>query len=364
MTTFLPGRELSRRFYVEAVRPLLDEHFPGLPHAAAHLGRGSDVLGFDSDMSTDHAWGPSVLIFLRDQDAQFGESIRAVLSFQLPHTFYGYPVNFDESPLEPGTVVMNRTDDSPVNHRVLPLTLRAFFLTQLAYDIDQPPGVAEWLTFPSQALREIAAGAVHHDGIGELTKLRADLAWYPHDVWLYLLASGWQRIGQEEHLMPRAGFAGDELGSALIASRLVRDVMSLCFLLEKQYAPYPKWFGTAFKQLKCADQLWPVLWRAQQAPTWQEREAALCEAYEFLARAHNALRITKLLPEAVSQFFSRPFKVIDGGSFAQALLEQINDPAVKLVASRPLIGSIDQFSDSTDLRTAGDLWPELRRLYR
>jgi hypothetical protein len=47
--------------------------------------------------------------------------------------------------------------------------------------------------------------------------------------------------------MPRAGFVGDELGSALIGSRLVRDIMNLCFLLEKQYAPYPKWFGTAFQ---------------------------------------------------------------------------------------------------------------------
>ena len=163
--------------------------------------------------------------------------------------------------------------------------------------------------------------------------------------------------------MPRAGFVGDELGSALIASRLVHDVMSLCFLLEKQYAPYPKWFGTAFKQLKCAGQLWPILWRAQQVPTWQEREAALCEAYEFLARAHNALRVTPQLPETVSQFFNRPFKVIDGGSFAQALVAQITDPAVKGVASRQLIGSIDQFSDNTDLRTVADFRPTLQRLY-
>jgi len=364
MTAFLPGRELSRRFYEEAVRPLLDVYFPGLPHAVAHLGKGSDVLGFDTGMSTDHDWGPSVLIFLGDQDAHLGESIREMLSYHLPHTFYGYPVNFDESPLEPGTDAMNMIEDGPVNHRVFPVTLRTFILTQLVYDINHPPDVAEWLTFPSQALREVAAGAVHHDGIGELTKLRADLAWYPHDVWLYLLASGWQRIGQEEHLMPRAGFVGDELGSALIGSRLVHDVMNLCFLLEKQYAPYPKWFGTAFKQLKCADQLWPVLWHARQAPTWQEREGALCEAYEFLACAHNALKVTPHLSETVSQFFSRPFKVIDGGSFTQALVAQITDPAVKRVASRPLIGSIDQFSDSTDLRTVEDFRPTLRKLYQ
>ena len=37
-----------------------------------------------------------------------------------------------------------------------------------------------------------------HDGAGELTRTRARLAWYPRDVWLYLLACQWQRIGQEE----------------------------------------------------------------------------------------------------------------------------------------------------------------------
>ena len=62
--------------------------------------------------------------------------------------------------------------------------------------------------------------------------------YYPRDVWLYLMASGWNRIGQEEHLMGRAGLAGDEIGSALIGSRLVRDLMRLCFLMEQQYAPY------------------------------------------------------------------------------------------------------------------------------
>jgi hypothetical protein len=364
MPAFLPGRELSRRFYEEAVRSLLEENFPSLPYAAAHLGRGSEVLGFDSEMSTDHDWGPSVLIFLRDEDAHLAENIREMLRHHLPYSFCGYPVNFAESPAEPGTFGMHMIEDGPVDHRVFPMTLRTFFRMQLAYDIDHPPDAAEWLTFPSQALLEVTAGAVHHDEIGELTALRKRLAWYPHDVWLYLLACGWQRIGQEEHLMPRAGFVGDELGSAITGSRLVHDVMRLCFLMEKQYAPYPKWFGTAFKQLRCADQFRPVLWRAQRAPTWQEREAALCESYELLARTHNALGITEVLPEAVSPFFSRPFEVIHGSAFAQALVERIADPAVKRIASRRLIGSIDQFSDSTDLRAVASWRPILRRLYQ
>jgi hypothetical protein len=92
MTTFIPGVELSRRFYLEAVRPILEAHFPGLPHAAAHIGPGSDVLGFDTEMSTDHDWGPGVRLFLRDADAGLGEKIQAALSQELPRRFAGYVV--------------------------------------------------------------------------------------------------------------------------------------------------------------------------------------------------------------------------------------------------------------------------------
>ena len=40
--------------------------------------------------------------------------------------------------------------------------------------------------------------------------------------------------------MPRAGFVGDELGSALIGSRLIRDVMNLCWKLA---AVHQGWAG-------------------------------------------------------------------------------------------------------------------------
>ena len=35
--------------------------------------------------------------------------------------------------------------------------------------------------------------------------------------------------------------------------------MKLCFLMERQYTPYIKWLGTAFKQLDCAHRLTPIL---------------------------------------------------------------------------------------------------------
>lgn len=347
MPKFVPGIDLSQRFYWEAVRPLLDQHYPGLEHAAGLIGPGSEVLGFDTEMSMDHSWFPKVMIFLRDQDNILAEPIHEMLRWNLPFSFNGFSLHLVEIPGEPGTFWMQERQDYPINHNIHPKTLRSFCFQFMSWDIQQTLTAADWLTFPSQVLRSITSGAIHHDSIGELSALRERLAWYPEDIWLYMLAAGWYRIGDEEHLMPRAGFVGDELGSAIIGSQLVRDIMSLCFLMEKAYAPYSKWFGTAFQQLNCADELTPILRHVQLAETWQKRAAALGEAYQFLAKMHNGLGITERLPERVSSFYSRPFNVIHGDIYAQAIIEKIDDPRVQEIAVQTVIGNVDQFSDST-----------------
>jgi len=361
MPLFVPGLELNRRFYHEVVSPLLDTSFPGLSYAAALIGQGSEVSGFDTEMSMDHDWGPRLFLFLQVEDSDKGDAIADLLSYQLPTVFASFPVSFPIVVNEPKMLAMKRPVSGSIHHRVIPITLRNFVRIQSGYDISQPLRVTDWLTIPSHVLGELTAGAVYHDGIGELTAFRRHIAWYPHDIWLYLLASGWQRIGQEEHLMPRAGFVGDELGSALLGSRLVRDAMNLCFLMEKRYAPYPKWFGTAFKQLKCAEQLWPILWQVQMSSTWRERESSLVQVYEILARMHNALNVTEELPETVSSFYDRPFQVIHGEVFTQALVKQITDTEVQRIAQRRLIGNINQWSDNTDIE--GLEHARLRLLY-
>ena len=76
-----------------------------------------------------------------------------------------------------------------------------------------------------------------------MQEVRDRLGYYPRDVWLYLLMAGRWRVHPELNLVGRSGFVGDELGSSLIGSQLVSDLMRLCFLMERQYAPYSKWFG-------------------------------------------------------------------------------------------------------------------------
>ena len=73
------------------------------------------------------------------------------------------------------------------------------------------------------------SGEVFHDGLGELRKIRWKLNYYPRDVWLYMLAAQWKRISQEEAFVGRAGDTGDELGSQVVAARMVREIIKRRF---------------------------------------------------------------------------------------------------------------------------------------
>ena len=348
-SSFTPGKKLCEQFYEEAVRPILIDHFPGLRHAAALIGAGSEVLGFDDQLSTDHDWGPRVLLFVDEENQHYSGQIIQALAQELPYEFQGYSTHWTPpDPNDNGTQALQSITNGSINHRVTVQTVRGFMQGYLGFDIAQEVESADWLTFSEQRLRSITSGRIYHDEVG-LREVCSRFAYYPYDMWLYLLAAGWSRIGEDEHLMGRAGMVGDEVGSAIIGARLVRDVMRLYFLMEKTYAPYPKWFGSAFKQLPGAQELWPVLQGAVHAHTWQQREQFLIQAYEHLAIRQNALKLTRPLPEQVTSFFGRPFQVIELHGFAQALIDQIKDPHVKRIAAESPMGSLDLLSDNTTL---------------
>jgi hypothetical protein len=363
-STFIPGTELARLFYVEQVRPLLDDYFPGLPYSAALIGAGSEVLGFDSPRSTDHDWGPRLQLFLPDRDAGAGKpaAVSAMLAERLPPEFLGYPTVFAASGAAPETA----------SHWVEVAGLRDWLAGRVGFDplrptehgpaggagpADRVQGssvrLSDWLSAPTQVLAEVTAGAVFHDGLarvpgcgGGLSAARAALAWYPRDVWLYVLACQWQRIDQEEPFPGRCAEAGDDLGSALITARLARDLVRLVLLMQRRYPPYSKWLGTAFARCPAAADLQPLLTGAVAATSWPDRERCLCAAYEAAARLHNDLGLTAYVDPAIRPtFYDRPYRVLGAARFTRALRDAIADDAVRELA---LIGAVDQFIDSTD----------------
>ncbi|MHA1480833.1 MAG: DUF4037 domain-containing protein, partial [Candidatus Thorarchaeota archaeon] len=306
---FMKGLKLSKALYQDGVKPILDEHYPELRYSAAHIGSGSDVLGFDTAQSMDHDWGPKLLLFLEDSDyEQKADEINTYLSYNLPHTIRGFPTNLGKHDDE--TSVMVQSKEYPINHGVRIETIGGYFENYLGIDPRKDMTVIDWLIVPEQFLRSVTSGKVFHDGLDELEVIRTKLEYYPHDVWLYLLSNQWRRLSQEIHFMGRCGQVGDDLGSRLIAARLVYDIMKLCFLMEKKYAPYIKWFGTAFSQLSCSSKLTPHFIQTLTAKDWEERQKRLVLTYEYVARMHNELGITDSIEDKVSSFHNRPFLII------------------------------------------------------
>jgi hypothetical protein len=362
----MPGLALSEALYNEGVEPILRRHFPGLPYAAARIGPGSDVLGFDDARSTDHFWGPLLNLFLLEDDlARWGPSLDERLAAELPFEIHGFSTHFrpfegDEARLGHLGHMAPRAE-RPINHGIMCNAVRGYFGGYLGVDPLSDLRAVDWLVMSEQNLRMLTGGRVFHDGPGQLTRVRARLAYYPRDVWLYLLSAQWARIGQEEAFLGRTGEVGDELGSRVIAARLVRDVMRLAFLLERTYAPYSKWLGTAFSRLPCAAALGPPLERTLAATDWHAREEHLVRAYEQIARKHNSLGITEVAPDSVASFHGRPFMVIHADRFAEAAERAIVDDDVRRLPKRA--GSVNQWSDATDILERPPLLHRLRALY-
>ncbi len=338
---FVPGLQLAREFYAAAVRPLLEERFPQVPYAAALIGPGSEVAGFDTSRSTDHDWGPRLQVFLLDSDAaRRAAPVTAMLAGRLPESFRGYPVAFP----------VTREPDGTARHRVEVTGLGAWLGAHLGFDPRQAVTLLDWLAVPAQRLAEFTTGEVFHDGPGELTRARDTLAWYPHDVWLYLLACQWRRIEQEEPFPGRCAEADDDLGSVIVTARLARDLIRLCLLMHRRYPPYGKWLGTAFARLPGTGGLTASLKAAISTDSWPGRERHLREVYEAVAALHNQLGLTPPLDTRTRYFHDRPYRVIGAARFTAALREAITDPQLRRL---PHTGAIDQFTDSTD--AAGDL---------
>jgi hypothetical protein len=339
---FIPGLDLARAFYFEIVRKIV-----AVPHAAALLGEGSEVLGFDQPRSTDHAWGPRLQIFV---DAAQVDAVAQAVERRLPAEFKGWPVRFYS------------WETNTVRHHAAVTALEDWTRSQIGIDpLATELSAANWLALPQQRLLQITAGEAFHDDGGHLRRLRRMLSWYPRDVWLWAMASQWHLIGNAEPRIGRTLEAGDKRGSALMAARIARLLMELSFLQERRYWPYDKWFGTAFSRLAIAPALGPYLDAILAAHDEHDRMEALHAAMLLLAYRHNKLGVTSRVEPKIGPFqvgvnnAIRPYNVINAGDFAESSRAAIRDGALRKLAT---VGTFDQLTHADDALVNFTAWPQ------
>ncbi|MFN8196696.1 MAG: DUF4037 domain-containing protein [Nocardioidaceae bacterium] len=324
------GAALAQAYFSQVVAPVLAARWPGLPVAAGRLGGGSDALGYDDAVSRDHDWGLRLNLLV---PAELAADVDAVLEEELPETFQECPVRFAT------------TWDPTVRHRVQVDDVDSLVRSRTGLDMSAPLATTDWLSLTGQSVLEVTAGPVFVDTASRLTEVRRRLEWYPEDLWRYVVAADWSRIAQELPFVGRTGERGDDLGSRVIASRLVAVCIHLAHLLERRWQPYPKWAGASLLQMPRAGAAAEPLRLALEAGDWTIRQERLADALRML----NGVQRQAGLPAAddpVQPFFERSGVGIRD-EVVKVLEASIDDAEVRALPRG--VGSAEQWSDNVDV---------------
>lgn len=277
----LTGLEISQQFIVDELLPILQRSLPAAYDrlAVAVVGTGSDVLGWDDEISRDHHWGPRAnVMYLREEAAQLRPQVQQVLTTQLPATYQGFEVRVN---------IGNLTG-------VCSTAVEDFFARFLGGE-GLPETDLDWIRLCEVDLFHVTAGTVVYDGPGKLTQWRSHLAYYPENVWKKRLADWCMYITGREapYNLHRVSKRDDDLTCTIYFGLCLKRMMELCFALNRQYAPYTKWLNRTFRQLpRFASDLAPLVDEAMAETSWKRRVGMLVDANYVIADALAELGLT------------------------------------------------------------------------
>ncbi len=232
------GLELSRRFYEEFGKPMLEAEFPQLlPSLAAGLfGSGSECFGYDDEISRDHDFEPGFCIFLPGEDKVDRRS-----AFLLERAYGKLPKEY---------LGFRRPTLLPVGGARRGVLRTGEFFLALTGSADGILSTAQWLSLPEEALAEAVNGELYFDNLGEVTRIRSLLREFPEDIRLKRLAGQLLLMGQAgQYNFGRCLRRGETAAAQLAAAEFVKSAMSAVFLLNRRYQPYYKWSFRALTAL-------------------------------------------------------------------------------------------------------------------
>ena len=234
----MKGIELSRSFFEEHGKPMLEKQFPDLlPFLSAGLfGSGSECFGYDDTVSQDHDFEPGFCIFLPGEDvvSRRDAFLMERAYAKLPRSFMGY---------ERGIL-------SPVGGNRHGVLRTAEFFSRIAGTADGELDRMQWLSLPEQALAEATNGELFFDNYGEVSAIREKLHCFPEDIRRKRLAGHLLLMAQAgQYNYTRCLKHGETAAAQLAAVEFVRSTLSAVFLLNRRYQPYYKWVFRALREL-------------------------------------------------------------------------------------------------------------------
>ena len=288
------GLELSRRYFEQFGRPMLEERFPELmPFLAAGLfGAGSECFGYDDEISRDHDFEPGFCPFLPEEAV-----VDRRAAFLLERAYAGLPKTFEG---------VTRTMLKPVGGARRGVLRTEEFFRKTVGSPNGAFSLSEWLSLPEQALAEATNGEVFFDNFGEITRIREMLAYFPEDVRRKRLAGHLLLMAQAgQYNYPRCLAHGETGASQLAAGELVRSAMSCAFLLSRRYQPYYKWRFRALRSLPLLSELAEPLERLLTTGNDPERAKEKTDLIEQICAAVLAQVRLQELSDAVGEDLER-----------------------------------------------------------
>ena len=351
---------MCEEFFNECAKPIIGKYFPNLQYSAGLIGYGSDVLGYDDEVSRDHMWGPRFYMFLSEKDIDKKDEIFNKFAGNLPYEYMGYSVNFTEPDSNDcGVQHPKLINNGKVNPLIFIQTFDEFLIDEIGTaDLDNISPM-DWIAFSEHRLLSLVSGRLFEDRLN--IKNQTDkIKFYPDTVKLYLIASQWNIIASEQAFVKRCGDVNDEIGSQIICARIAEKLMRLCFLYKDTYAPYSKWFGTAFGKLDIDETIKEKINSALKANDLTERENNLVEAQALVADLHNASGLTDKVEYSVESYFRRDIKVIFADKFVDATVEKLKGTVFENI---PLIGTMSQFGGLSDFADEKVYYEQIKKIY-
>ena len=214
-TQFSMGMQQSQKFILEELLPYILKEMPILLQNAciALVGPGSECLGYDDEISTDHDFLAKACIFVEAQKLlDEKESIR-----QLQKQF---------------------------KDQVQILATSQFY-KHYTNNENGPESVEDYLQLEDHFLATACNGHVFLDYDSEFVKIRLRLlSHYPKDIWLKRMAYTCNMIAQSgQYNYPRCLKRQDYTGAALALSQFIEQYSQAIHLINKKYQPFYKWIS-------------------------------------------------------------------------------------------------------------------------
>lgn len=233
----MQGIELSKLYFEEYGRPMLERDFPDYVDriAVGLVGHGSECFGYDDEVSADHDFEPGFCLWLTEEDEK-------EIGFKLFRAYSKLPKEF---------MGVKCLDKSVLGSKEKGVKTIGEFYSAYTGRQGAPESWQDWLYTPSHYFAEATNGEVFYDPLGEFSRIREEIkSGMPEDVRRKKIASCALRMAQSGQYNYKRCLSHGEVGAARLAlDEFVRNCAEIVFLLEKRHAPYYKWIFRSMKQL-------------------------------------------------------------------------------------------------------------------